>query len=144
MQAVVCRPMPMIFYAHHCDTLVWVATKLDKLLKSTLSRISCFGCPEIPLLITRFLTRYAIVIHTHSPRVTYADVFIVDDMDMVMLGIGATLFVKHPYEADVMYLIKMESVFGPLEQFGIFGNNRIYQTMTVNGLANAVDECKAQ
>ena len=129
-KAVVCNPIPMMFFAAHAKTVLWVATKADKLLRQTLGMSTDLGRGEMPRLVSSYLVKYALIVLTSSSRITYADVFILETMEVVKACIAATMFTNHPYENDGAYLHNFELRCGLLHRFGTFGNHRIFQSLT--------------
>ena len=123
---VVCSQCPIVFYAPHCDTVIWASLKHDSLLRRTLEQTIFLHVPEMLNLVRGFLVKFALVFLTKTTRVEYADIFILDSMAETMAGIGATLLAKHPYQ-DGGFLLGMETVFGDVELWRQFGNHRVFQ-----------------
>ena len=122
---VVHSPLPMIFYVHHINTLVWVSFKHDQLLKRTLEQLASPLGPELVGAVRSFLVKYALVVHTSVPRVEYADIFIIDDLAEIMAGLGELMFNKHPYFHDAADRISMEQAVGSSVGRS-FGNHRLF------------------
>ena len=86
--------------------------------------------PEIHREIMGFCVHFAVVVLTHSQRITYADVFIVGDVGSALKILGACFFGKHPYTEDRTYLgdIRWQLRVRSDQDLSIyrFGNNRLF------------------
>ena len=81
---------------------------------------------ELVAAVRSYLVRYSLVVHTRVPRIEYADVFIVDDLEEAVAALGTAMFSRHPYFDDAAYRIHLGQATGIFVQFGNFGNHRVF------------------
>ena len=88
---------------------------------------------EIQREIIGFCRYFAVVVHTHSQRVAFADVFIVKDFDTALMIFRACFFGKNPYIEDHTYRTYREGIRQQLRLLDErdftthrIGNNRLF------------------
>ena len=100
-------------------------------MRATLNRVAMLqNVPEIQHEIMGFCVQFAVVVHMHSQRVTFSDVFIVCDVCSALRILGTCLFGKHRYTEDRAYQGDIRRLVWALSDHDLtmhrIGNNRLF------------------
>lgn len=123
-------PCPLVFHINHEHMCVWVSQKTDNLLRVTLTK-QWGVVSEVSKMIASFVPKYMVVVLTRSPRIEFADIFIVGNKQEYMAILGAIMYKETPYVDDVGYLMNVARHVGSLLRCNEFGNYRIFQLLRV-------------
>jgi hypothetical protein len=114
-------------------TTIWIGSLVDQLLVRTLvgARLSL----EIAIEVALAIPNYVCCVYTHTSRVSFADYFIVEDLQQALQLASSFFFAPHPMDDDVLYLSFAEDAYisrgEDMKLFARIGNDRLYHPAQV-------------